>query len=116
MRKVLVVGFLLVCAALAGAQGGVLFTDGLRYNVSSQTIADNGSGTAATGTVTVLKSYVELTCLDSDGCTVTIGESGARRGMLLTIVNVSSNTATFSDSSGVTELAGSFAAGQYDSL
>ncbi len=98
-----------------GGQAGVILTDGIRYNVSAQTIASNGSGTAASGSVTVLKSYVALNCQDPDGCTITISETGARDGMVLTITNIN-NTSTCSDSSGVSELNGSFAASQYESL
>lgn len=112
-------GLLLLFAAVGyvGAQAGVFFTDGLRYNVSSQTIADNGTGAAASGTVTVLKSYVALDCQDTNGCTVTVGETGARDGMLLTITLTSGSfTSTFSDSGGVSELNGSFAAVANESL
>ena len=107
---------LLWFAAYVGAQGGVIFLDGVRLNVSSQTIADNGSGTAATGTVTVLKSYVALTCSDANGCTMSMGETGARDGMVLTVVNLSSNQATFAGSSGVLELDSTATLGQFDSL
>ena len=117
MRKTLYgLAILVLFAALATAQGGVTFTDGTRWNVSSQTVADNGGGTAATGTVTVLKSYVELTCSDANGCDMTISETGAREGMLLTVVNVSANTCNFADTAGVSETAGTFAAGQYDAI
>jgi hypothetical protein len=88
----------------------------LRLVVSSQSIADNGGGTAAAGGVTPSASYVSLTCLDADGCTVTLSETGARDGFVLTVVNVGSNTATFSDSSGVQEIGGSVALGQHESL
>ena len=106
----------LAFVALDG-QEGVKWSDGTRWNVSSQSIADNGGGTAATGTVTVLKSYVELTCLDVNGCTVTVSETGAREGMRLTVVVVvATGIATFADTSGVTETAGSFAADLYDCI
>ena len=115
MRKLYIAGFVLVLfVAVAMAQGGVPFVDGLRYNLSAQTVADNGSGTAATGTVTVLKSYVELTCSDANGCDMTLSETGAREGMVLVVVNVSANTCNFADTAGVSETAGTFAAGQYD--
>jgi hypothetical protein len=107
---------LLTWATRVHAQGGVIFTDGIRFNVSSQTVADNGGGTAATGTITVLKSYVLLTCSDTNGCTMTMGETGARDGFLIAIVNTSANTATFAGSTGVLELDATVALGQYDTL
>ncbi len=117
MRHALSTLFLLLATtASAFAQGGVLFTDGIRLNVSSQTVADNGGGTAATGTITVLKSYVLLTCSDTNGCDMTMGETGARDGFLMVIVNTSANTATFTGSSGVLELDATVALGQYDTL
>lgn len=119
MKKMILalVAVLLTYAVVVFAQGGVTWNDGLRFNVSTQSIADNGGGTAATGTVTVLKSYVELSCLDVHGCTVTIGETGAREGMLLTVlVVVATGTATFADTAGVTETAGAFAATIYDAI
>lgn len=94
-------------------------TPRLRFVVSSVTTASNGGGTAASATLTTSEvSYIEHTCSDTDGCTLTLSESGAKQGQLLTVVNVSSNTDTFADSSGVQELAGgtSFAAAQWQSI
>lgn len=83
----------------------------------TQTIADNGNGgTAATGTITVTSGVVRLTCNDAQGCDMTLSESGILDGTKLEISNGSANVCNFSDTSGVTELAGSFAMGQYDSL
>jgi hypothetical protein len=117
------IGVLAATLALASlgqvsAQQGRLFTDALRYNVNTQTIADNGSGTAATGTVTVLYSYVELTCNDANGCTVSISETGAREGAELSVTFVSANACTVSDSAGVVELQGgtAFVSAQWDTL
>jgi hypothetical protein len=115
-RIVGALALLLASASAVAAQGGIVFTDGIRLNVSAQTIADNGTGAAATGTITVLKSYVLLTCSDTNGCTMSVGETGARDGLFLTIVNTSSNTATFASSSGVLELDSTVALGQYDTL
>jgi hypothetical protein len=50
------------------------------------------------------------------GCDVTMGETGVQSGQRVTLVNVSANTVNFADTSGVTELSGSFAAGQWDTL
>lgn len=94
---------LLIGAPFVGAQGGWFFGQGVRFDVSSQTCASNGGGTAAALTVTVLKTYVALTQSDPDGCALTVSETGARDGALLTIANISSNTATIADSAGVQE-------------
>lgn len=107
---------LLAVSVMLEAQGGYVFTVGVRYDVSAQTVADNGGGTAASGTITVLKSYVALTCSDTHGCDMTLGETGARDGMELVVVNVSANVANFADTSGVSETASTFAAGQWDSI
>lgn len=80
------------------------------------TVADSGDGAAATGTLTPTSSVVLVTCSDSDGCTVTMGEGSATSGDILRIVNVSANTATFADTSGLSETTGSIALGQWDSL
>lgn len=112
------VGLMLWLSPATLAQQGRAFLDALRYNVSQQTIADNGGGTAATGTVTVSNSYVELNCQDADGCTVSVSETGARDGAVLHIANVSANTETFADSAGVLEMQNgtSFPAAQYEVL
>jgi hypothetical protein len=116
MRKALLVLFVLAFASYVGAQSGVLYTVGIRYAVAAQTVADNGGGTAASGTIATLKSYIALTCSDVHGCDMTLSETGARDGMTLTVVNVSANVANFADTSGVSETAGAFAAGQWDAI
>jgi hypothetical protein len=88
-----------------------------RYVSDAQTIADNANGgTAATLTLVPATSNVELTCSDAQGCDITLSETGVLDGTIVHIVNVSANTCNFADTSGVTELAGAFAAGQYDSI
>lgn len=84
--------------------------------VDARTIASNGSGTAATLTLTPNGSYVALTCNDTDGCAITLGETGQQNGMHLMIVNVSANACTFSDTSGVSELTGSASLGQWGAI
>lgn len=85
--------------------------------VSTLTIADNGLGTAATGTLTPTTSYVEVTCSDANGCDVTVSETGAVQGQVVTIVNVSANVTNWADTAGVTELpAGGVALGQEDTM
>jgi len=81
------------------------------------TIADSGDGSAATSTLTTPASSLYLyTCSDTDGCTLTLGETSVTTGMRLTIVNVSANAVTVADTSGVSETAGSMALGQWDSI
>lgn len=84
--------------------------------VQTVTVADSGDGSAALSTVTPTSSYIEVACNDTDGCTMTLSETGAATGQMVTIINVSANTATFADTSGVTEIAGSFAAGANDAI
>lgn len=69
---------------------------------TAQTVADNGNGgTAATGTITYTTGLHVLTCSDAQGCTMTLSETGAIEGHILTVINTSANNATFSDSAGV---------------
>lgn len=84
--------------------------------VQAVTVADSGTGSAATATLTPSANRVGLTCSDADGCTMTMAETAATTGDTVTIINVSANTATFADTSAVSELAGSAALGQWDSL
>lgn len=80
-------------------------------------VPDNTIGaSAAAFTLTPSTGFIEVTCLDPDGCTATVSETGAVMGATVRIVNVSTNTVTFADTGGVTELVGVFAMGQYDSL
>lgn len=98
--------------------GGVSTSDYFRSAMQTVTVASNGAGTAATGTVTPTTNNIRLQCNDTDGCTMSMSETGAQTGIMVTIVNNTSNTATFADSSGVLELAGgaSFAMGINDAL
>ncbi|MGR9046759.1 MAG: hypothetical protein ACU83N_15850, partial [Gammaproteobacteria bacterium] len=86
----------------------------------TQTIADSGDGNPAAGTITftadLMFGHKDVTCSDADGCTATMGETSAVDGQVLVITNVSANTLTFSDSSGVQELASTIALGQYETL
>lgn len=79
-------------------------------------VADTGDGSPATGTLTPTATYVEGTCNDADTCDITMGESSAADGDVLRFVNVGSNTFDFVDTTGVSELAGAAAIGQYDYL
>lgn len=111
MRKILILTIALMalaCGRGVEAQSRPVFASSLTYDPDSQSIADNGSGSAASGTLTTQeRSLIILTCLDSNGCTVTLSETGARQGQDLTvIISNSSTTCTFNDSSGVQELMG----------
>lgn len=77
--------------------------------------ADGGT-VAAEATLTPTKGYVECTCSDTDGCNVTMSETGAVEGQMLTVVNVGSNDCVFADSAGVSELSGTITLGANDSL
>ena len=68
------------------------------------TIADDTIAfTAPTGTLTPTTGYSEVTCNDPDGCLLAMSETGARRGQLVTVVNVGTNTLTLTDSATVFE-------------
>ena len=109
--------FVLAITALSFAQTiGDVGARKLDYQVDARTIADNGGGTAATLTLTPTGSFVELTCNDANGCTITMGETGIPDGMILHIVGLTTNTPTFADTSGVSELTAAFTMGQYDTL
>lgn len=97
---------------VAGLTGGGALVDA----PGTQTVADSGDGSPATATLTPTTSLVKITCSDADGCTETLGESGVVDGQIARLINVSANVCNFSDTSGVSELAGSFAMGQWDSL
>ena len=98
--------------------GAELDVDGLtRIRVDSRSIVDNGTGSSpATLTLIPTSSYVTIICNDADGCNITMGETGMVEGIELKIVNVSTNACNFADSSGVSELSGAIALGQFDSL
>jgi hypothetical protein len=105
----------LLLAAPASAQ--VINYQRLVASVSdARTIASNGGGTPASLTLTPTATYVPLTCNDTDGCTITMGETGIPNGMSVLIVNVSANACTFSDTSGVSELTGSISLSQWQTL
>ena len=83
-----------------------------------RTIADNGNGsTAAAYTLDVsnASAFLGLNCLDANGCDVTMGEDFFD-GDVIFIYNESANATNFADTSGVSELAGNFAMGQWDTL
>ena len=87
------------------------------FFVDADTIADSGDGNPATATLTPTSSYVEITCNDANTCDITMGETGTAEGEIVHIVNVSTNSVDFADSSGVLELDGgvTIELGQYQS-
>lgn len=114
--RVVVVGAEIVTGVL---ETQAHLTVGGRINNSSiaLTVADNANPvTAATSTLTPGGSLIFVTCNDLNGCDITMGEGSATSGDLLRIVNASANAANFADTSGVSELSGSFAMGQFDAL
>lgn len=86
------------------------------WGPQTQTVADDGAGTAAAATLTPTSNFIAVTCNDANGCDETVSESGALHGSITCVVNVSANAVNFADSAGVTELAGAFAAGQWDQI
>ena len=93
---------------------------GLSFPAFALSIPDNGNGgTAAAYTFTPTTDaarLVEVTCLDAQGCDVTMGETSVKNGQVVTFVNVAANVVNYADSAGVSELAGAFAAGINDVL
>jgi hypothetical protein len=80
-------------------------------------VADNGTGSAATATLTPTKSYIKCNCSDANGCDVTMGETGMIDGWQFTVVNISVNACNFADTSGLSELpAGGISLGQWDAI
>lgn len=94
-------------------------TTGVLINTpQAATCADSGNASPSTLTLTPTSTRVHITNSDADGCTVTMGETGMVSGAIVQIIVVSSagGTVDFADTSGVSELAGAFNAGLYDSL
>ena len=116
----------LIDAQTGGASKFSVTNGGLVTNgVKAITIPDSADGNPAAYTLNpddmsvaagALSSYVELTCSDADGCNITMGETGALVGTILNVINVGANVCNFADTAGVSELAGAFAEGQWDSL
>lgn len=102
--------------AFTVTEGGDAVALGRMSSGAGVTIADSGDGNPATATLNPATNVVLLTCSDTDGCTVTMGETGAVSGTLVTIVNMSANAAAFADTAGISETTGAVSLGQYDSL
>lgn len=84
------------------------------------TISENAGahqdGVAEYTITTPSKSANYITCSDTGGCRLYLGETSITNGEVFTMVNVSANTVTVPEASGIRELSSDFAAGQYDSL
>lgn len=100
---------------------------GTRHSSSKETIPDNCQPETpspppcngpASKHIVPGSSLVEINCKDGDGCNVEIASPmpSVQNGMVVEFVNTSAKTVTFSDAPGMTELAGTFVAGQYDTL
>jgi len=86
------------------------------YTPQTETCADTGDANPCVLTLTPTSGQVQITCNDVNTCDITLSETGAVDGQVVTIYNVSANIVDFTDTAGVTELAGDFAAGQNDAL
>lgn len=83
------------------------FPGAVAFTASAETCTSTGNGSAQALTLTVVgKSYIALTQSDPDGCALTLSETSAQDGQILTVVNISANSASFADSSGVQEMTG----------
>jgi hypothetical protein len=87
-----------------------------RLRNAATVIADSGGAGAASYTQSSYVVGVRYTCNDADGCNVTMSEVGAIDGFTIRFTNEGTNTVNFTDTAGVTELAGNFAMGQWDTL
>jgi len=97
-------------------QGFIDAVASLRLRNIGITIADSGGAGAAAYTQSTYPSAVKYTCNDADGCNITMSEVGIIVGLTMRFTNESANTVNFTDTAGVTELAGNFAMGQWDTL
>jgi hypothetical protein len=90
---------------------------GIAFAPDARTIADTGDASPAALTLLPEGSYVPITCSDADTCDITMSEAaGVYDGEVLTIINLSTNVVDMADTADVSELAGVFAMGQYDSI
>src|SRR5574342_81491 len=91
-----------------------------RLLLDEQAVTCTTSGDANPGalTITPAASTVTITNSDPDGCDVTMSETGAVAGEVVEVYVASNGggTVNFADTAGVTELAGVFNAGIYDSI
>lgn len=110
-----------VVISLAGAEavdvtGEVVLRGEVGLGLGTLTIASSGDGSPATATHDPSTAFTYFTCQDTDGCNVTMGETNPATGQLWIGCNNGSNVVNFADTASVSELAGAFAAGQYDCI
>ena len=105
-------------AGLAGVTATTITASGLTVfnGLQTVTISDDGAGTSPSATITPTKNRVAIDCQDANNCTAVMGESGIVDGQEVKLIVTSTNTVAFADTGGVSELAGAFVAGQFDSL
>jgi hypothetical protein len=117
-------GTVLTSPAITGATGTLTaptisspVVTGLITNTPQAfSIADDAAGTSPAGTLTPTSGIVIATCLDSDNCTMVLGETGMVSGMVVKIIGGGAPTIAVADSAGVTELTGTITLGANDSL
>ena len=82
------------------------------------TVADSGDGSPATATLTPTANFMTCTCQDANSCDIAMGESDMQVGQVIYIyaTEASPNTCDFTDSSGVSELAGNYSMDAEDTL
>lgn len=89
----------------------------MRATAEAVNIASTGDGSPATLTFTPTQyRYYEFNCADPDTCDITLGETNVLEGYKLVIANIGTNVVDWSDTSGVSELAGAFAMDNDDTL
>lgn len=96
-----------------------IFYDGLNpKSTQGVTCADTGDANPGTLSFTPSADSVRITGLDSDGCDISITESGAIDGQraTITIFNSAGGTFDITDTTGVTELSGNFSGAVHDSI
>ncbi|QQR80576.1 MAG: hypothetical protein IPJ69_15025 [Deltaproteobacteria bacterium] len=86
---------------LTGARASLWLEDKLSLGIQSIPIADDAGGTSPDDVTAPTASYLEINCQDTDGCTYSLPESGAKAGDLLIISSVGDNAVTISDSGNV---------------
>lgn len=98
--------------------GGVSLNSYFQRTNGNITIPDNGGGTPAAYTWQPGNgtSVIYFTCNDANGCDVTANETGVNNGVTYRLVNVGTDAVNFTDTAGVTEMAGNFSMGQYDTI
>ena len=96
-------------------------TDSIEYapRVQTETCADNTVGSSPqTLTLNPYYQFIKVTNADPDSCDITMGETNGTNGAKFNLVVVADGASTvdFADTAGVSELAGAFSAGVWDSI